>query len=104
SNDAPTPSKPSSPSPPRSSASNAFNNPSETRSKGLFDEVEFSIVGARELRELYRRATTAVTVTFTMEKKVALPKIPGIGEAYLGLLPASTLVDIVTDKGGNIRK
>lgn len=69
-----------------------------------FSEVNFQLVGARELRDLYQRAKIAVHAEFTMEKRISLPKIDGVKQAFLGLLPATSLVDIITDNGGGIRK
>jgi hypothetical protein len=70
----------------------------------LFRGVDFQLVGARELRDLYQRATTAVSVDFSMQKRISLPKIAGVDQAFLGVLPASDLVTMLTDKAGGIRK
>lgn len=70
----------------------------------FFGSVEFQLLGARELRDLYHRATTAVPAKFTMGKKISIPKIPGVEQAFLGLLSAVDLVSIITDNGGSIRK
>jgi hypothetical protein len=68
----------------------------------LFESVDVHPVGARELRELYKRATEAVSVTFAMPKRIALPKIPGVDQAFLGVLPASDVVAMLTDPSGGI--
>lgn len=70
----------------------------------LFQYVQWSLLGARELRELYQRATTAVSAEFSMQKRISLPKIPGVEQAFLGLLPAIELVKIITDASGGVRK
>lgn len=70
----------------------------------LFRSVGFELLGARELRDLYQRATTAVSVDFSMQKRISLPKIAGVEQAFLGLLPAADLVKVLTDKAGGIRK
>ncbi|MGH3625435.1 MAG: AIPR family protein, partial [Sciscionella sp.] len=72
---------------------------------GRFDAVEFHCVTQRDLRVLYRRATTKATATFPMPKKVFLPKVPGIEQSLLGLLPATDLVqNILSDESGRLRK
>lgn len=72
---------------------------------GLFEEVRFRCVTARELRDLYQRATEAVPAVFTMPKKVTLPKMPGVEQSLQGLLAASELVTkVLTDPSGAIRK
>lgn len=70
----------------------------------LFDTVDVQAVGAREVRELYKRATEAVSVTFAMPKRIALPRIPGVDQAFLGVLPATDVVAMLTDPSGGIRK
>jgi hypothetical protein len=73
-------------------------------SLNLFEAVDVQPVGARELRELYKRATEAVSVTFAMPKRITMPRIPGVDQAFLGVLPAMDVVDMVTDPSGGIRK
>lgn len=71
----------------------------------LFDQVDVRAIGAREVRELYKRATDVVSAKFTMAKRITLPKIPGVDQAFLGVLPASELVArLLTDPSGGIRK
>lgn len=69
-----------------------------------FETVQWQLLGARELRDLYQRASTAVSAEFSMPKKIALPRIPGVQQAFLGVLPASELVRIITDANNGIRK
>lgn len=72
---------------------------------GRFETVEFRCVTRAELRALYRRATTKVTATFPMPKKVFFPKVPGVEQSLLGLLSAKDLVaNILGDEGGRLRK
>jgi hypothetical protein len=72
---------------------------------GRFDSVVFSCVNQRELRALYRRATTKAMATFPMPKKVFLPKVPGVQQSLLGLLSATDLVNhILGDSSGRLRK
>jgi AIPR protein len=71
----------------------------------LFEDVEMQAVGARDLRELYKRATDVVSAKFTMAKRITMPTIPGVTQAFVGILPARELVDrILTDSSGGIRK
>ncbi|WFE41490.1 AIPR family protein [Micromonospora sp. WMMD998] len=75
------------------------------RELNMFDDVEVVAVGAGQLRELYKKASEAVGASFTMPKKLPLPKIPGVEQAFLGVLPARKLVEnILTDPNGGIRK
>lgn len=70
----------------------------------FFSNVEVTALGKREIRDLYQKATTAVAADFTMPKRITLPKIPGVEQAFVGILPGSELVRIITDPGGGIRK
>src|SRR5262245_42320392 len=69
-----------------------------------FSTIQFRPVGARGLQELYQRAAETVTATLTMRRHVQLAPIPGVGEAYLGVLPAQDFVaKVLTDPVGDIR-
>ncbi|MDZ5447594.1 AIPR family protein [Micromonospora sp. 4G57] len=75
------------------------------RELDIFEDVDVVAVGASQLRELYKKASEAVGASFTMPKKLPLPKIPGVEQAFLGVLPARKLVErILTDPNGGIRK
>ena len=70
-----------------------------------FAEVEFACVTSNELVKLDKQATGAVKANFPMVKKFAMPRTPGVEEAYTGLLPVTELVaNVLTDAGGGIRK
>jgi Mor family transcriptional regulator len=74
------------------------------RATGLFSDVEFNPMGADELHASYQRSKNSVSAEFTFSNKVLLPEIPGVDEAYLGVIPASEFMKLVTDGSGNIRK
>jgi hypothetical protein len=72
---------------------------------GLFDEVFFPCVTQHNLRTLYRRATSSVTATFPMPRRVVVPSAPGVKQASTGLIAAQDLVDLVlTDDAGRLRR
>jgi hypothetical protein len=76
----------------------------QLNSLNIFSNVQVRPVGARELRELYQRAAEAVTATLTVERHVELNAIPGVNQAFLGVLSARDFVTkILTDPVGNIR-
>lgn len=72
----------------------------------IFDEdrIEISMMGAGQLQRLYRAASTASDVTIEFDKAVVLPEHPSVEEAYIGYLPASELLKIISvhDEEGNI--
>jgi hypothetical protein len=70
-----------------------------------FETVEFQCVTQRELRTLYRRATSKAMAEFHMPKQVPMPKIPDVRQALHGLLPAADLVrHVLSDDAGRLRK
>ncbi|CUW04930.1 hypothetical protein EFN05_00240 [Propionibacterium freudenreichii] len=70
----------------------------------FFSEVDFELIGATELRDLYKGTQRQHEAHFTMEKKFTLPKMPGIEQAYSGVLRATDIVEMVTDQEGNVIK
>jgi hypothetical protein len=70
-----------------------------------FETVDFTCVTQRELRGLYRRATTKAAARLSMPKKVFMPKIPEVEQAVHGLVSAGDLVrDVLEDDVGRLRK
>lgn len=65
--------------------------------RALFSSVRCEPVDRTKLQQLYRSATSAATATVEFDSKVTLPKIEGIEQAYLGVLPASELMKLVVD-------
>ena len=70
----------------------------------LFGAVIIRPWGAAEVQAAYQRSKNNVTVEFNFTNRVTLPDIQGVSEAYLGILPASEYLSLVTDDSGNIRK
>jgi hypothetical protein len=72
----------------------------------IFDETrtEISMIGAGQLQRLYRAASTASDVTIEFDKAVVLPEHPSVEEGYIGYLPASELLKVISiyDDQGNI--
>jgi len=70
----------------------------------LFRDVEFTPVDVDLIQRLYNQAKNAVSREFTFSERTVIPEIPGVSEAYLGLLPASEFVSILADDNGEITK
>lgn len=62
----------------------------------IFDEVEFNLVGAKELQDGYRSATNSNTETVEILKPITLPDHPSVQQAFLGYVEATQLVKLVT--------
>lgn len=70
----------------------------------FFGSVTVEAIGARQLRDQHQAATAAVSAAFTMDKRLTLPRMPGVTQAFIGVLPAKDLVHVLTDASGGIRK
>lgn len=76
----------------------------DLRSESIFSTVEFECIGADVLQKLYRQTKNAVERDFTFTNHVVAPEIPGVKEAYLGVLPAKDLLSLITSPDGEITR
>lgn len=70
----------------------------------LFSEITFEPIDAASLRQMYFRTKNAFSRQIEFEKSVALPSIPDVTEAYIGLLPAPEYLKLICDEHGAIKK
>ena len=71
----------------------------------LFGRVSFRPFGATEIQASWNRSRNAVSVEFTFANKVTVPDIAGVTESYVGVLPLSEFLKVVSDpEAGSIRK
>ena len=68
----------------------------------LFEKVIFNPLGARELAIAYRKTKESIRTTINFNNRITLPKINGVSQAYIGLLPFSEFLKIVSDSEDNI--
>lgn len=68
----------------------------------LFEKVNFSPFGARELAIAYRKTKESISTTINFNNRITIPKINGVSQAYIGLLPFSEFLKIVSDSEDNI--
>jgi hypothetical protein len=63
-----------------------------------------NLVGAKQLQQWYRSATTSIDVEIEFSKAVVMPSTPHVEEAYIGYLDASQLIKLYTvkDEAGNV--
>ena len=76
----------------------------DLRSESIFSTVEFDCIGADSLQKLYRQTKNAIERDFTFASHIVAPEIPGVEEAYLGVLPAKDLLSIVTSPDGEVTR
>jgi hypothetical protein len=70
----------------------------------LFSEVTYAPLGARALQKLFRDTRTSISREIKFEKLVTLPKIQDVQASYLGVLPHSEFIKLITDGNGEIVK
>jgi hypothetical protein len=70
----------------------------------LFRDVEVVPVGAEEIQKLYSQTKNAISREFVFSDRTVIPEIPGVDEAYLGLLPATEFLSLIQDDTGTLIK
>lgn len=70
----------------------------------LFREVEFVPIDASAIQRLYRESKNSVAREFEFSERTVVPDIPGVSEAYLGLLPTKEFLSLIQDENGEILK
>lgn len=70
----------------------------------LFRDVELTPVGAEDIQKLYNQTKNAISREFVFSERTVVPEIPGVDEAYLGLLPATEFLGLIQDESGALIK
>ncbi|MCX6468097.1 MAG: AIPR family protein [Corynebacteriales bacterium] len=70
----------------------------------LISKADFHCWGASEVQTNWRAIDRGLKTTILFENKTTLPEMPEIEQAFLGILPAAQLLELVTDEDGEIRK
>jgi hypothetical protein len=61
----------------------------------LFRSVTFDCLGAGDLQTLYRKSKSAVSTQIEFTGRTVLPELPGVEQAYIGILPVSEFLKLV---------
>ncbi|MDQ7794873.1 MAG: AIPR family protein [bacterium] len=69
----------------------------------LFRNVSFECIDARGVQEWYRASQNAVSVEIVFENHAFIPDIPGVEQAYVGVLPAFEFLKLVSNEAGEMR-
>ena len=70
----------------------------------LFRDVEFNPIDANAIQRLYRESKNSVSQEFEFAQRTVVPDIPGVSEAYLGLLPAKEFLSLIQDENSELLK
>ena len=85
---------------------NARINPivSDLLDMNIFSNVRFIPVGSKQLQQFYRETKEEIETTIRFEKRVLLPEIPNIDEAYLGYVSFREYLKLISYENGDIRR
>lgn len=67
----------------------------------MFDEIDFKCLGADDIHRLYQGTKNAISRSFVFDKKVEVPAIPGVDLSFVGYIPATEFVSIISDEAGD---
>jgi AIPR protein len=76
----------------------------DLQNQRLFRDVEFIDLDANAIQRLYNQTKNAISRDFSFTARTVIPEMPGVEEAYLGLLPASEFLSLIQDDRGNLVK
>jgi hypothetical protein len=75
---------------------------SDLENLGLFREVRFECLGADQVQALYRKTKNAVSRQIVFERRLTIPAIAGVDQAYMGVLAANEYLKLITQDNGEI--
>lgn len=70
----------------------------------IFSSVEFIPVDADNIESIYRELKNKITKEILFEKRAVLPKMSGVTEAYIGILPISEYIKLISTSDNKIQK
>lgn len=76
---------------------------SDLTSENLFSQVDFIPVDVDYLQRLYKATIDKIEVEIDFPDRITLPEMDKIKEAYLGILPASQFLSLVSNEDGIIK-
>ena len=70
----------------------------------LFSEVKVAPVDAEQLKTVYRELERGITKEVEFSKIAVFPRIEGVREVYIGLLPGDQFIHLVTTNDGVLNR
>ncbi len=77
---------------------------SELLDFNLFSSVLFYPIGASEIQDMYINTTRGIKTEIVFSRHVTLPQIEGVEQSFIGILPVSEYMKLITDENGEIRR
>jgi cold shock CspA family protein len=76
----------------------------DLKKTNLFSKVYLDPIDSEKIKNIYRSLRQKVLKEITFEKHTILPKIDKVRTAYIGILPCSEYIELISDSDGNINK
>ena len=76
----------------------------QANSLHMFAAVSFHPLDATRVQKLYFQTKNAFRTTINFSQNLSLPEIPNVRESYIGVLPISEYLKMITDDEGNVRR
>ena len=70
----------------------------------ILDNISFHPLDAGRIQKLYFQTKNAFKASILFPQNLSLPAIPNVRESYIGLLPMSEYIKMITDEEGNVRR
>lgn len=70
----------------------------------IFSSVEFIPIDADNLANIYKELKNKVTKEIQFDKHTAMPKILGVQEAYIGILPVTEYINLISSSDGKMQR
>ena len=74
------------------------------RQTDLFSDIRFIPVDADKIRSIYRELKHRVVKEITFDKHTIVPQIDNVQESYIGILPCSEYLKLISDDEGDLQR
>ncbi len=68
----------------------------------IFESITFSYIDHSILQNDYKKIGKNITKSFEFSLKTLMPNIDNVKEAYIGVVPVTTIIDLIKDDDGNL--
>ncbi|MDP3680349.1 MAG: AIPR family protein [Flavobacterium sp.] len=65
----------------------------------VFNKIEFSYLDYNIIQNDYKKIGQKISRTFNFSKKTLMPDIENVQEAYIGVVPVTTIIDLIEEDG-----
>ncbi|MFZ5711412.1 MAG: AIPR family protein [Bradyrhizobium sp.] len=76
----------------------------QLNSTHMFAATAFHPLDATRVQKLYFQTKNAFRISINFAQNLSLPEIPNVRESYIGLIPISEYLKMITDDDGNVRR